>query len=151
MEYADAEAKIKARVEAGEVSKEAAEKRLHKMRERFAGDRSDQGKETRTFTREEYAAAEKKIKAMVAEGKVSQEDADRRLGRMRHMIAPGRREGGEVNWDGLKRRIEGAAEAGDLTDEALEGIKKRIEGAVEAGGMTREEADALYEKLEKSE
>ena len=35
MEYADAEAKIKARVEAGEVSAEAAEKRLHKMRQAF--------------------------------------------------------------------------------------------------------------------
>ena len=67
------------------------------------------------------------------------------------MIATDRRESGEVNWDGLKRRIEHAVEAGDLTDEALKGIKKRIEGAVEAGEMTREEADALYEKLEKSE
>jgi polyhydroxyalkanoate synthesis regulator phasin len=151
MEYANAEAKIKARVEAGEVSKEAAEKRLYKMREQFAGDRSDQGKESRTFTREEYARAKKRIDGMVLEGEVSREDADTRLGEMRRRIATDKRESGEVNWDGLKRRIEHAVEAGDLTDEALEGIKKRIEGTVEAGGMTREEADALYEKLEKSE
>ena len=104
-----------------------------------------------TFTRAEYARAKKKIDGMGLEGEVSQEDADRRLGRMRLMIATDRRESGEVNWDGLKRRIEHAVEAGDLTDEALKGIKKRIEGAVEAGEMTREEADALYEKLEKSE
>ena len=150
-EYARAKKKIDGMVAAGEVSREDADTRLGQMRRMIATDRPEQGGETRTFTREEYAAAETKIKAMVAEGKVSQEDADRRLGRMRLMIATDRRESGEVNWDGLKRRIEGAAEAADLTDEALEGIKKRIEGAVEAGGMTREEADALYEKLEKFE
>ena len=150
-EYARAKKKIDGMVAAGEVSREDADTRLGQMRRMIATDRPEQGGETRTFTREEYAAAETKIKAMVAEGKVSQEDADRRLGRMRLMIATDLRESGEVNWDGLKRRIEHAVEAGDLTDEALKGIKKRIEGAVEAGEMTREEADALYEKLEKSE
>jgi len=150
-QYAGRVEAIEKMVADGEVSREDADARLGAMRRRFAASRREQGGESRTFTREEYARAKKRIHGMVAEGKVSQEDADRRLGRMRLMIVPGRREGGEVNWDGFKRRIEAAVEAGDLTDEALEGIKKRIEGAVEAGAMTREEADALYEKLEKSE
>ncbi len=86
MEYANAEAKIKAMVEAGEVSAEAAEHRLSRMRERIAGDRSQQGKKSKTFTKEEYEAAEKKIKAMVDEGKVNAEDAEKRLNRMRQAM-----------------------------------------------------------------
>jgi len=150
-EYARAKKKMDGMVKAGEASQEDVDTRLGQMRRMISKDRGEQGEESRTFTRSEYARAKKKIDGMVLAGEVSQEDADRRLARMRHMIVPERREGDDVNWDGLKRRIEAAAEAGDLTDEALEGIKKRIEGAVEAGGMTREEADALYEKLEKSE
>lgn len=144
-QYAVAEKKIEAMVAEGKVSQEDADRRLNRMRTaiRSKGD-------TRTFTREEYASAKERLDAMVADGQVSQEDADRRLARMRLMIVAGRGEGGEVYRDGFKRRIEGAVEAGDLSDEALEGIKKRIEGAVEAGAITREEADALYEKLEKS-
>jgi polyhydroxyalkanoate synthesis regulator phasin len=107
--------------------------------------------DSKTITREQYARRVEAVEKMVADGEVSREDADRRLGRMRLMIVAGRGEGGEVHWDGFKRRIEGAVAAGDLSDEALEGIKKRIEGAVEAGAITREEAAALYEKLEKSE
>jgi beta-lactamase regulating signal transducer with metallopeptidase domain len=84
LNYANAEAKIKAMVEAGEVSAEDAEKRLNKMRERIAGDGSEkQSKEAKTFTIEEYKEAAAKIKAMVAEGKVSAEDAEIRLNRMR--------------------------------------------------------------------
>ena len=84
LNYANAEAKIKAMVEAGEVSAEDAEKRLNKMRERIAGAGSEkQSEEAKTFTIEEYKEAAAKIKAMVAEGKVSAEDAEIRLNRMR--------------------------------------------------------------------
>ena len=84
LNYANAEAKIKAMVEAGEVSAEDAEKRLNRMRERIAGDGSEkQSKEARTFTIEEYKEAAAKIKAMVDEGKVNAEDAEIRLNRMR--------------------------------------------------------------------
>jgi hypothetical protein len=84
LNYANAEAKIKAMVEAGEVSAEDAEKRLNKMRERIAGDGSEkESEEAKTFTIEEYKEAAAKIKAMVAEGKVSAEDAEIRLNRMR--------------------------------------------------------------------
>ncbi len=87
LDYANAEAKIKAMVEAGEVSAEDAKKRLNRMRERISGgDRGERGKESRTFTKEEYEAAEKKIKAMVDEGKVNAEDAEKRLNRMRQAM-----------------------------------------------------------------
>ena len=65
---------------------------------------------------------------MVAEGRISDEDARARLGAMRRMMAERHKERTDVDWDAIKRRIEGAVERGDLT---------------------REEADAKYRVIKK--
>jgi len=167
--YAEAEEKIKAMVQEGNISEEDARIRLGRMRrmmvephephsdfnwpeikkriegavkrdkltrgeadakcrdikKRQAGEGKHHG---RRMTPERYAEAEKKIKAMVQEGKISEEDARIRLGQMRRMMAKSPEKHSDVNWPE---------------------IKKRIEGAVERGDMTRDEADAKYRAIKK--
>ena len=136
-EYARAKKKMDGMVKAGEASQEDVDTRLGQMRRMIVrADAAPQREEARTFTRSEYAAAKEKIDGMVAEGKVSREDADTRLGQMRRMIvradaAPQREERKEFDWESTKERIEAAVEAGDITreqaDARYEGIKKRLE------------------------
>jgi len=66
---------------------------------------------------------------MVAEGRVSEEDARIRLGEMRRMITE-------------------QSESQD-TDAVFRAIEARIRAAVEAGTITREEAGKLLEDLRK--
>jgi len=136
-EYAAAKEKIDGMVAEGKVSREDGDTRLGQMRRMIVrADAAPQREEARTFTRSEYAAAKEKIDGMVAEGKVSREDADTRLGQMRRMIvradaAPQREEREEFDWESTRKRIEAAVEAGEVTreqaDARYEGIKKRLE------------------------
>jgi cell fate (sporulation/competence/biofilm development) regulator YmcA (YheA/YmcA/DUF963 family) len=167
-----------AAVEAGKISEEDAIKRYQgaekAIKERMAGGRG----EAKRITREDLRRAGVEIRKAVAEGKLSEEDGRKRMEAMRKLIGE-QPEGAakrDVDWEGIKRRIEGAVESGKMTreeaDEAYkglrvrmaaqregeakkrdtksvdwEGIKRRIEGAVESGKMTREEADAKYKEL----
>ncbi|MHC4442172.1 MAG: hypothetical protein ACYTBZ_11385 [Planctomycetota bacterium] len=87
------------------------------------------------ITREDYARAEADLKKAVAEGKISEEDARTRLNGMRRAIAGQAKRGDdkrEVDWDAIKKKIEGAVERGDLTREEADAkyraIKKRMAG-----------------------
>ncbi|GAI77055.1 unnamed protein product, partial [marine sediment metagenome] len=62
------------------------------------------------------------------EGKITEEQGRAKLAAMRKMIAE--------KSEGTTRR-----------DVDWEGIKKRIEGAVKSGDMTREQADAKYKEI----
>ncbi|HIA61662.1 MAG TPA: hypothetical protein EYN93_02020 [Planctomycetaceae bacterium] len=83
----------------------------------------------------------------------------------------------KVNWDAIKKQVEGAVKAGKITREQADAkytalkkqtaqkapvkkvassakvnwdaIKKQVEGAVKAGKLTREQADAKYTALKK--
>ena len=83
----------------------------------------------------------------------------------------------KVNWDAIKKQVEGAVKAGKITREQADAkyealkkqsaqktpvkkdtsnakvdwdaIKKQVEGAVKAGKITREQADAKYTALKK--
>ncbi|MHC4483254.1 MAG: M56 family metallopeptidase [Planctomycetota bacterium] len=169
-------------VEAGEISKEAATRRYEgaekRVKERLAG-QSERGQ--RSIAIEEYKRAEAKMRKMVEEGKAKPEDVERRLIEMRKMMARqterqrsderGDRE--RPDWEGIKRRIEGAVKSGKMTREQAdvkykeieeklsredrrgdkraeyEGFERRIKAAVEAGRMTREEAKEKLEDYKK--
>ena len=86
--YMEGVRKMEAAVEAGEVSKEAANKRLSEMRMRMFPERATPElkigvrlptKAPQETRKKEYMAAEEKIQAMVKAGKISKEDADKRL------------------------------------------------------------------------
>jgi len=82
--YAEAEAKLKAAVRAGELSREDAAARLEDMRRRLhGGDRADP--EAR---RRQYGEVVRELEGMVKEGRISREDMERRLGGLRARLWP---------------------------------------------------------------
>ncbi|KPL13177.1 hypothetical protein AMJ85_00115 [candidate division BRC1 bacterium SM23_51] len=126
-QYEGFERRIKAAVREGKMTREEAGEQLAGFRRRMEmAERSERGE--RSITVEEYRRAEAKMRKMVEDGKAKPEDVERRLIEMRKMMA-------------------GQAERGGKRDVDWEGIKKRIEGAVKSGKMTREEADAKYEEI----
>jgi len=135
-EYEGFERRIKAAVEAGKMTREEAGEKLAGFRRRM--EMAGQGERgSRRITREDLGCAAIRIRKAVAEGKISKEVGRARLESMRKMMA-GQAERGE-------RRI--SREGDGKRDVDWEGIKKRIEGAVKSGDMTREEADAKYKAI----
>ena len=112
--------RLSAAVKAGEISREQARMMMDALKR--AEERGE-----RRITREEYAAAAAELREAVEAGEISGQDARTRLGQMRRMMA--------------RTYAEQHEERGDVDWEA---IKERIEGAVKRGEMTREEADARY-------
>jgi Ca2+-binding EF-hand superfamily protein len=88
----------------------------------------------KSFTREDYKNASAKLKAMVAEGKVSQEDADKRLSRMRQSI--GRKPQGEASTNRLLKKYD-ANRDGKLDRTEL--AQARKDGALPGVGQRGEE------------
>ncbi|MBN2128259.1 MAG: hypothetical protein JW741_02140 [Sedimentisphaerales bacterium] len=123
---------LAAAVEAGEISREDAAKRYEAaekgIRERMAAGRAQRGE--RRISREDLAKAAGEIRKAIAEGKITKEQGRAKLGAMRKMIGEKSEStaGREVDW---------------------ERIKKRIDGAVKSGQMTREQADAKYREIRK--
>jgi beta-lactamase regulating signal transducer with metallopeptidase domain/polyhydroxyalkanoate synthesis regulator phasin len=110
--------RLGAAIEAGRMTKEEA-------RAKFAEIMKQAERGSERITREDLARAAEEIRKAVAEGKISGKDARARLQGMRRMMAE-RRGDARPDW---------------------EGIKKRIEGAVKSGDMTRDEADAKYKEI----
>jgi hypothetical protein len=82
---------IRKAVEAGEVSREDAEKRLIEMRKAIRSEKP--GGQGRDISVEEYRRAEVEIRKAVEAGKVSGEDAEKRLIEMRKAIRSEKPEG----------------------------------------------------------
>jgi hypothetical protein len=131
------EARIKAAVEAGRISKEDAQKRLSQMRK--AGGANEAKGDGRGFSVEDYRRAEEKIKAGVEAGRVSKKDAEKRLLEMRKAIrSEGRGDKKEsrdergLKYRAMEEKIWAAVKAGKLSKEdamkKLAGLKKEIWG-----------------------
>ena len=131
------EARIKAAVEAGRISKEDAQKRLSQMRK--AGGANEAKGDGRGFSVEDYRRAEEKIKAAVEAGRISKKDAEKRLIEMRKAIrSEGRGDKKEsrdergLKYRAMEEKIWAAVKAGKLSKEdamkKLAGLKKEIWG-----------------------
>jgi hypothetical protein len=128
-EYARVEEKLMAAVKVGRISEEDAKRRLGEMRARMFPTASGGDEKAVRIPREEYKRVQKELKAMVEAGKISEEDALRRLSGFR--VRPDRGAGDKPAADGdrdakLKRMYDG--------------FERRIKAAVAKGDMTREEA-----------
>ena len=110
----------------------------------------------KSFTREDYKNAKKKIDAMVAAGKVSQEDADKRLSRMRQSI--GRKPQGEASTNRLLKKYDanrdGKLDVTELAqarkDGALPGVGqrgKKPEGEEPQPDGKRPEREAIRKRI----
>jgi len=120
-----------AAVEAGKISEDDARKKFgaaeKAIKKKMAAERG-----SKSVTPEDLRRAGIEIRKAVAEGKISAEDGRAKMAAMRKMM-------GEESEDATKTRSRAD----------WEGIKRRIEGAVERGLITREEADAKYLELRK--
>ena len=125
-EYKRAEAKMRKMVEDGKAKPEDVEKRLIEMRKMIVAEKAPARRKGLSI--EDYKQAEAKMKKMIEDGKAKPEDVEKRLIEMRKMMGD-------------------QGERGDRKRPDWEGIKRRIEGAVERGDMTREEADAKYKEI----
>ncbi len=138
--YEEGAKQIKAAVEAGELSKEAAEKRLIKMREMiFRGvDRKDRdnGKDMAALKRR-YEEGAKRIEAAVEAGRITKEDAENRLIEMRKSLFGDDKQDPDVDkqMEAKKRRYMAFA--------------KEIEAAVDAGKISKEDAEKKLIELRK--
>jgi len=110
--------------------------------------------------------------AAVEAGKISREDAARKFEaaerEVRERMSRGE-QGGDVDWDAIKRRIEGAVKRGDMTREQAdakyreikmrtsggkkdidrEAIGRKLKEAVKAGKLTEEEAWEKWKAIQK--
>jgi len=85
-EYRRGEKQIRQLVKEGKVSPEDAEKRLIEMRKAIRQEKPAEKKERRDISVEEYRRAEVEIRQAVKAGKISKEDARKRLGEMRKLV-----------------------------------------------------------------
>lgn len=139
-EYRRAAARIEAAVDSGRISKEDAKKRLAEMRkmvrpvEQERSDQVDRQDPKRTITVEEYQAAVERIKMAVESGRISKEDAEKRLTEMRGMV---RKEQPSAKKD--REQMDREAAMQKEVDEII--------AAHRAGKLTREEAGAKIEAI----
>ena len=162
-------AKLAASVKAGEISQEDADKSFEKAKKAVGGRLASVGgtrRKSKTDPFVEYAAAEKKLQALVAAGKISQEDADKRLAEHKKYLLRGeksRRLVARAAYAELQKKLQAAVEAGKMSQEEADkklldfrkglgaekknpralyaGMERRLQAAVEAGKMTQAEAD----------
>ena len=141
-EYARAKKRIDEMVAEGKMSREDADRRLGEMRRRISRDREERGRNTGTMTRQEYANGREAIEKMVAEGKVSREDADRRLGEMRRAI------GSQQRKEGDSRRGEKGVEPRLVPKEEYKRVEAELKKQVEEGKVSRLDADRRLRELQ---
>lgn len=149
--YMEESRAIKKAVKAGKISEEEAEELMLEMREELFGDHDEEGDheddgeheggghdedghdhddEEMAAKKKRYIEAAKKIKGMVAEGKVSKEDAETRLIQMRTAMFGDAKAGAkEANQD---RGMRGA---------------KRIRQAIKDGKISKEDGEKRLQEM----
>ena len=85
-EYRRGEKQIRKLVAEGKVSPSDAEKRLIEMRKAIRQEKPAETKERRNISVEEYRRAESEIRQAVKAGKISKDDAKKRLGEIRKLV-----------------------------------------------------------------
>jgi len=131
--------RIEYAVNNGDMTREEADELHAGLRRRLASGESKNERPTRTFSREEYAAAASRMQEMVEAGEVSQEDVNRRLGEMRRMMkrSDGQKKG---KLGSQKSKVDQRSNR-----EEMAGVRKRIGIAIESGKMTPEQGRARWD------
>jgi len=163
----DAVAKrLRAAVQAGELTGEQARAMLGALRE-TAGHEGDRKAGVEDERVAKYRAIAARIKAAVEVGKLSEEDAEKKLIAIRMEMWPPEKDGEEDSDEGsleavgkylggIGERIRAAVAEGKLSEEDgwakwREVKEDTIKGAVAAGKISREEAGMLWREIEKAE
>jgi len=156
--FAEGKRRIKAAVEKGDLSPEEAEKKIIAMRESMFGNKREESHEHdrehgRDHDRDEdalkrrYVEAQRRIEAAVKDGKVSRENAEKRLiGLRKSMFGERREESRERNRD--RESHERDRDEGALRRRYAE-AQREIEAAVKKGDLSREDAEKKLIELRK--
>jgi len=149
-DYRKAEAKIRAAVEAGKVSKLDAEKRLVEMRKAIRGGKKEgQGRgidrpvPADVLSVDDYRRAERRLKAGVEAGKISKEDAEKRLIEMRKRVGAGNRGGSP----GDRGRPKGGDKAPAELRRKYQAAEKEVWEAVKAGKISKEDGEKKLKEI----
>ena len=140
-----AEEKIWGAVKAGKLSKEAAQKKLGAIKKQIWADKGKEQNRGRKDSREEkFRAVEEKIWGAVKAGKLSKEDAMKKLAGLKKEIW-----GGDLKKDsGDKKKGSGDKKEGyDKREAKFHAFEKEIWGAVKAGKLSKKEAMSKLEVL----
>jgi polyhydroxyalkanoate synthesis regulator phasin len=169
--------RLKAAVDAGELTAEQARTMLGALRN-ADGDGQDQaadkaraylmnvrkklgaaveaGEISKEDAVKKFEAAEREIREKMAAGRgerdskrISKKDLDRAGRAIREAVAAGKlsAEEGRAKMQAMRKMLEPQGRPRSDARPDWENIKKRIEGAVERGDMTREQADAKYREI----
>ncbi len=183
---------IEEAVERGEITREEADERYREMKERMAREPGRGRVDHRHDVRDKWEGIRERIEGAVERGEITREEANDKYREIKERMARERERGrgdhpderhrgrhADRNWwEGIRERIEGVVERGEITREEAndkyrelrermgrkrlrrhrdhdgddvefdwKGVKRRIEGAVERGEVTREEADTIYQAL----
>jgi len=125
-DYARAEARLKAAVEAGKVSEEDARARLNRMRKMLGR----QGKGS-ADAEEKLDAVRRRMSVALTAGKITREQASERMAAYKKRVGQGK----------------GSADTEEKLD--ADAIAKRLKAAVKAGKLTEKEAKAKWEAMKK--
>ena len=128
---------IEAAAKSGVITRVQARKKHELLRQEFAKSHSENrehGDKKEMWLKERYVAASKKIKTAVKAGKISEEDAKRRLSKMREQMFDGKSKG-----DGDGNGEKDAHKDGGK-DDKTNGLMRRLRMAVESGRITEEQA-----------
>jgi beta-lactamase regulating signal transducer with metallopeptidase domain len=160
--YAQAVARYEAGVKAGKLSAEEAKLKLAELRREMFGD-GDKTRDTSDMeaSRRKYAELEREIKAAVAAGKLSAEDAERKLIELREEMFGDRAKAKDAadmearrrKYAELEREIKAAVAAGKLSAEDAERklieLRKEMFGEPADAGRKREKGSGSGEREKK--
>ena len=132
--------RIEGAVERGDISREEADIKHREIRERFGRQRDREHTDRGAAARKKWEGITKLIERAVERGELTREEADIKYREMRERMG---RELGRGRHDDRDDRQRGRHAVRDK----WEGIRQRIEGAVERGEITREEADDRYREI----
>jgi uncharacterized protein YdcH (DUF465 family) len=140
--YEELERRIKAAVESGRITKEQGMERLQQAKERMSQGAKKGAVTDRKAMADRYEELERRIKAAVASGQITEEQGMERLRQAKERMSKGAKKGAKK---GAVTDQPGGGEA--KTDQAAlraryAEYEKRLKAAIDKGEMTADEAEA---------
>ena len=119
----------------GEISREEAAQKLNRLRKVDGADKSWKKDKESSKTKEDFEGIEKRLRAAVESGELSEEEAKRKMMAIKKKMA------GDKEGEGASKKA--------MTEEKMRGMAKRIRDAMESGELSAEEAKKKMMELRK--
>ena len=132
-------------VEMGRMSQEDADAKLLEFGQELRAKMAAEQKSDAGDARANFERMQRRFQMAVESGKMTQEEADQKMGDMRremriNMAAKQQSADGGMNWDAIKRRVESAVKNGDMTPEQADALYKGLKARMAQAKTGRDEA-----------